>query len=178
MSQPGRPAPTIGSSGRAASGARARSRVATVQLVTFAVGEDLFAADVSSVERVLKLREASPVPNMPGWLLGMMAYRGGAVPLLDLRRRFELPEAGEAASDSRRIVVFVSPDGFTAAIVDSVLDVRGVDPAELEPPPPLVRGLAREYVRAVFRREGRLAILLDAARLLSSTERLALDRAG
>lgn len=154
------------------SGPQASRRAESVALVTFAVGEDLFAADVSSVERVLKPRDASPVPNMPEWLVGMMAYRGAAVPLLDLRRRFELPAI--AQSDSRRIVVFVSQEGFTAAIVDSVLDVRGVDPAELEPPPPLVRGLARDYVRAVFRREGRLAILLDAARLLSSTERLAL----
>lgn len=175
MSLPAKESGIAGPTRARASGAVPVRRSASVSLVTFAVGDDLFAADVSTVERVLKLRETSPVPNMPEWLIGMMAYRGSAVPLLDLRRRFELPEA--PASDSRRILVFVSPDGFTAAIVDSVLDVRGVDPAELEPPPPLVRGLAREYVRAVFRREGRLAILLDAARLLSSTERLALDPA-
>lgn len=144
-----------------------------VSLVTFALGEDLFAADVREVERVLKLREVSPVPNMPDWLLGMMTYRDVAVPLLDLRRRFELPPA--PAAEERRIVVFGDERGYTAAVVDRVLDVHAVDPDALEAPPPLVRGLAREYVRAVFQRDGRLTIVLDATRLLSATERLALQ---
>ena len=41
-----------------------------------------------------------------------------------------------------------------------------------------MRGLSREYVRAVFRRDGRIAILLDAERLLSATERLQLAPEG
>ena len=144
----------------------------SVPLVTFALGEHLFAADVREVERVLKVREVSPVPNTPDWLLGMMPHRDTAVPLLDLRRRFELPDA--TSLEERRMVIFGTADGYIAAVVDRVLDVKGVDPADLEAPPALVRGLAREYVRAVFRRDGCLTILLDAARLLSATERLAL----
>ena len=104
------------------------------------------------------------------WLL--MPYRDATVPLLDLRRRLELPDG--PASDERRIMIFVSAGGYVAAVVDRVLDVRGVPTQDLQPPPPLVRGLSREYVRAVFKRDGRIAILLDAERLLSATERIQL----
>ncbi|HLV26979.1 MAG TPA: chemotaxis protein CheW [Gemmatimonadales bacterium] len=153
----------------------AGARVETVPLVTFALGSDLLAADVRQVDRVIKLREVAPVPNTPDWLLGMMPYRDSTVPLLDLRRRLELPDA--PALEERRIMIFVAGSGFTAAVVDRVLDVRGVPVSDLEPPPPLVRGLSREYVRAVFRRDERIAIMLDADRLLSATERLQLAAA-
>jgi chemotaxis signal transduction protein len=51
-----------------------------------------------------------------------------------------------------------------------------VSDADLAPPPPLFRGLAGEYLRGIARRNGRLVIFLDVARLLSTTERLALQR--
>jgi purine-binding chemotaxis protein CheW len=154
------------------SGSGARARVETVPLVTFSLGDDLLAADVRQVERVVRAVDVTPAPNTPSWLLGLMAYRDSTVPVLDLRSRLELPDG--SPSDERRIMIFVAGGGYTAAVVDRVLDVRGVPAEELEPPPPLVRGLSREYVRAVFKRDGRIAILLDAERLLSATERLQL----
>lgn len=153
-------------------GSSARPRVETVPLVTFSLGDDLLAADVRQVERVVRSVDVAPAPNTPPWLLGMMPYRDSTVPVLDLRRRLELPDG--SPSDERRIMIFVAGGGFTAAVVDRVLDVRGVPAEELEPPPPLVRGLSRDYVRAVFKRDNRIAILLDAERLLSATERLQL----
>jgi purine-binding chemotaxis protein CheW len=95
------------------------------------------------------------------------------VPVLDLRWRFELAEAPVRAD--RKIVVFEGPDGWVAAVVDSVREVNAVDPALVAPPPPLFRGLAREYLVGVLQDGDRLVMVLDAARLLSSTERLELE---
>ncbi len=157
---------------RASAASRRTTGIERVPVVTFALGDDLFAMDVREVDRVIRLRELAPVPNMPEWMLGVLEYRGRIAPVLDLRARFELPAAPVSAD--RRTLICVVDGVYTGAVVDAVLDVRAIEVASIEPPPPLVRGLAREYVRGVFRRDDRLTILLHAARLLSATERLAL----
>ncbi|HVD05770.1 MAG TPA: hypothetical protein VNB89_07130, partial [Gemmatimonadaceae bacterium] len=59
----------------------------------------------------------------------------------------------------------------------AVLDVASLDAGKLAPPPPIFRGLAGEYLLGIVRREKRLVIFLDVARLLSTSERLVLERA-
>jgi len=154
--------------------AAASSPATAWQIVTFRLGEDLFAADIFSVERVLRHQAPTPVPNLPEWVEGVIEYHGRVVPVIDLRRRFELPP--RAAAAETRILVFNSGGEWIAAVVDAVLEVAAVSDADLAPPPPLFRGLAGEYLRGIARRNGRLVIFLDVARLLSTTERLALQR--
>ena len=145
------------------------------QIVTFRLGEDLFAADIHSVERVLRWQESTPIPNVPAWIEGVLEYQGRVVPVINLRRRFEMP-AREAANDTR-ILVFNTGGEWIAATVDAVLDVSGLELARVAPPPPLFRGLAGEYLKGIVRREARLVIFLDVDRLLSTNERLVLEQA-
>jgi purine-binding chemotaxis protein CheW len=145
------------------------------QIVTFQLGDDLFAADIFSVERVLRYRAPTPIPNVPNWIEGVIDYQERVVPVINLRRRFSLPEM--ALRPEARTLVFTVDDDWIAAVVDAVLDVSVLDTASLAPPPPLFRGLAGEYLRGVVRRGDRLVIFLDVARLLSTNERLVLDHA-
>jgi len=145
------------------------------KIVTFRLGEDLFAADIYAVERVLRYQAPRSVPNVPPWIEGVIEYLGRVVPVINLRRRFELPEVAVAAET--RILVFNAGGEWVAALVDAVLEVAALDQATLSPPPPLFRGLSAEYLRGIVRRKDRLVILLDVARLLSSSDRLTLERA-
>ena len=145
------------------------------QIVTFKLGDDLFAADIFSVERVLRYREPTPVPNAPPWLEGVTEYQSRVVPVVNLRARFGLPHA--PAVNETRMLVLTTEGTWVAAVVDSVLDVSTLDPARLAPPPPIFRGLAGEYLRGIVRRDERLVILLDVARLLTADERMTLLQA-
>ena len=145
------------------------------QIVTFRLGEDLFAADIYSVERVLRFQEPTPIPNVPAWIEGVIEYQGRVVPVINLRRRFEMPP--RAAANDTRILVFNTGGEWIAATVDAVLDVSSLDTARVAPPPPLFRGLAGEYIKGIVRREARLVIFLDVDRLLSTNERLLLEQA-
>jgi purine-binding chemotaxis protein CheW len=140
-----------------------------VQIVTFRVGGDFFAADVQAVERVLRYKQVTPVPNLPDWVAGVHEYQKRVVPVVDLRVRFELPR--ETPNADTRIIVFNTSSGWTGGIVDAVLDVSAIERGRLETPPPLLRGLAAEYLHGIARRDGQLVLLLDADRVLSSTER-------
>lgn len=144
-----------------------------LQLVTFRVGDDTFAADVFAVERVIEYQQPNAVPNAPDWIEGIIEYQSRVVPTINLRRRFELPEAKSAGA--RRIVVFSVEKEWMAAVVDSVQEVRTVDAAQISAPPPIFRGLPCEYIRGILREGEKLTICLEIARLLSTTERVMLQ---
>ena len=146
----------------------------TSQIVTFRLGDELFAADIFSVERVLRYTAPTPVPNVPEWIEGVIDYQGRVVPVINLRRRFEMSKA-PVASDARILVLTVD-DEWVAATVDGVLDVSALDPSRLAPPPPLFKGLTASYVRGVVRRGERLVVFLDVPNLFATDERIVLDR--
>ena len=144
------------------------------QIVTFRLGDELFAADIFSVERVLRYTPPTPVPNVPAWIDGVIDYQGRVVPVIDLRKRFELPEAPVPADG--RILVLTVDGEWVAVTVDGVLDVSLLDPSRLALPPALFRGLAAGYLRGVVRRDERLVVFLDVARLFATDERIVLER--
>jgi purine-binding chemotaxis protein CheW len=151
----------------------APARAAASQIVTFRIGDELFAADIFSVERVLRYTPPTPVPNVPRWIEGVIDYQGRVVPVINLRRRFELPDA--PVPGEGRILVLAVDDEWVAATVDGVLDVSALDASKVAPPPTLFRGLSAGFVRGVVRRGDRLVVLLDVARLFSTDERIVLE---
>ena len=149
-----------------------------LQVVTFRVGDDHFATDIFSVERVLRFAPPRPIPNVPAWLEGVIDYRGRVVPVIDLRSRFELPAA--PSRESARILVLVVGGDWVGAIVDGVREVTTITADQVEAPPSLFKGLARKYLRGLVRpaEEGeQVLVVLDVAELLTARERIVLDHA-
>jgi purine-binding chemotaxis protein CheW len=146
-----------------------------VKLVTFRLGQDVFAADVSSVERVLRYTAASSVPDVPAWIAGVLEHHSGVMPVVDLRQRVELTDL--AVTPETRILVLATSAGPVGAVVDAVLAVTSVPAGSISAPPPLFRGLAAEFVRGIAKLDDRLAVILDVDRVLSSADRIVLDQA-
>lgn len=144
-----------------------------VQVVVFRVGGQDFAFNIFHVQRILPYERPAPLPKAPPFLEGVLQVQGKVVPVIDLRRRFELPRA-EVGEETRMMVLDV--DGASVgAVVDVVREVLRVPASAITPPPPVVRGLAAEYIQGIIALAGRTIILLQTARLLTSKERIALD---
>ena len=159
-------------------GGSGAKHVERTQLVTFHVGDDLFAADIFAVERVLRFSPPRAIPNVPAWIEGVIDYGGRVVPVIDLRARFELGAA--AHRDSARILVVVAGEDWIGAIVDSVNEVLTVTNDQLAPPPAIFKGLAKQYLRAIVRskiEDGPVIVVLDVAQLLTARERIVLEQA-
>ena len=146
------------------------------KLVTFRLGDDLFAADIFSVERVLRYEAPTSVPDMPDYIEGVIDYQQRVVPIVNLRLRFELPKIEVRAET--RILILHGGGEWIGIVVDAVTAVTSFDPASVAPPPKMFRGLAGQYLKGIVRMGEKLVILLDVEKLLSSTERIALERAG
>jgi purine-binding chemotaxis protein CheW len=147
----------------------------TAKIVWFRLGSDYFAVDIFAVERVLRYQTPTAVPNVPEWIEGVIEYQGRVLPVVNLRRRFQLPAV--PATAETRVLVLKSGSEWVGAVVDAVLEVASFDEALLSPPPALFRGLASEYLRGIVRLGDRLLIFLEVERLLSSDEWLTLERA-
>jgi len=146
-----------------------------IQLVSFRVGPQEFAFDILQVERILRHATPSPLPKAPDFLEGVVPYEGGVVPVVDLRKRFELD--APLREETRLMVVDVG-DQRIGVLVDEVREVLRVDSTTISAPGPMVSGLAAAYIAGIVTRPGRTIIILNARKLLSATERMALTGIG
>ncbi|HJP56767.1 MAG TPA: chemotaxis protein CheW [Gemmatimonadales bacterium] len=145
-----------------------------IQVVTFRVGPQEFALDISQVERILRYEKPAALPRAPEFLEGVVRYEGSAIPVVDLRKRLEL----EAAITEETRLMVLSLDGQRIGmLVDQVREVIRVDSTTITAPPPMVRGLAATYIAGIITEGERTVVLLNALRLLTSTERQALQAA-
>jgi purine-binding chemotaxis protein CheW len=136
-----------------------------LQLVSFSVGEELFAVDILSVQEINRMLELTKVPQSPEGIEGIINLRGRIIPVLDLRIHFHLT-ASDLDEQSRIIVVEVLGNtiGF---IVDSVHEVLRIDRSIVEPTPQMTTSIDASYVAGVAKLDGELLILLDLDQLLS-----------
>ena len=146
-----------------------------IQIVTFRVGPQEFALDILQVERILRYEKPAVLPKAPVFLEGVISFAGSAVPVVDLRKRLELPAP---IREETRLMVLSLDQQRIGVLVDEVREVLRVDSTEIAAPPPMVRGLAATYIAGILQHAERTIVVLNALRLLSSTERLALSGIG
>ncbi len=146
------------------------------RFVTFRLGAQLFAADIEVVERILRCEAVRAIPEMPPWMEGVIDHSGAVVPVIDLRRRFNMdaPPPGPQT----RLMICTTGAAQAALVVDAVLDVRAVPRDEIVTAPPIFRGLGGEYLKGLTRRMGELVVILDFDRVLSFAGDLHLEEPG
>jgi len=145
------------------------------QLVVFELANEYYGVDISGVESIIKLQEITAVPHAPDFVEGVTNLRGTVLPVIDLRRRFNLP-AADHNGDTRIVVVDV--DGSKVGmIVDAVTEVLRVSDEAIEPPSPLVVTINSAFITGIAKMENRLVILIDLGRVLSLDEKAELQTA-
>ena len=138
----------------------AASTRAMLDVLRFRLGAERYAIDTRHAIEVHALRQLAPVPCCPPHIVGVVNARGRMLPVVDLRRFFELPEAGLA--DLHR-VIHVQAEGLELGLLaDMGLDTFELDPAALHPPPATLGGARGEYVLGVTAEP---LILLDVERI-------------
>lgn len=138
-----------------------------LQLVGFRVGAEEFAINILQVQEIIRSQQLTRVPNSPDYMEGVMNLRGKIIPVIALRKRFGLALA--APDKQNRIVVVEIQGNVLGFIVDAVSEVLRLAADTVEPPP-RIGAVEREYVSGVGKFGDRLLILLDADRLMSSSE--------
>ena len=112
----------------------------TGQFLTFVLAEEEYGVDILKVQEIKGWEEATPIPNSPDYVLGVINLRGTIVPILDLRTRFGLSKR-ELGRTTVVIVLRIEDEDRTqivGLVVDAVSDVFNFKPEQLRPFPDLV----------------------------------------
>jgi len=145
------------------------------QLVVFNVGDEVYGVDTSQVQEIIRMQSITHVPGAPEFVEGVINLRGRIIPVIDLHQRFGLE--GAQLSKASRIVVVETDGQVVGMVVDAVSEVLRIPVDCVEPPSPIVTGLDSEYIRGIAKLEGRLIILLQIDKVLTSEQRAILQSA-
>jgi len=140
------------------------------QLVNFKIENEEFGVNIEEVQEIIRLPEITKVPQAPFFVEGVINLRGDVLPVIDLRKRFDL-EATRKTNATRIVVVNVEGK-TTGIIVDSVSEVLRLPKDSIEPPPPIVAGIEAKYLRGIGKLDNgkRLLILLNHKEILTLRE--------
>ena len=132
--------------------------------MTFNLLKEEFGVEINSVQEIIRAADITPVPGAPSHVRGVINLRGKIIPVVDLRRRFSLPEAD--SSDEQRIVVVELGPKRIGMLVDSVSQVIKVPAGVVEEMPDEAINVDENYIKGVGKFNNRLIIILDLNRSL------------
>ncbi|MDA8164502.1 MAG: chemotaxis protein CheW [Desulfobacteraceae bacterium] len=144
-----------------------------IEMVELLLDRERYGVESPLVNEVVPLREHTPIPCTPAFVLGIVNIRGRIVSLLDLKKFFGLPEKGLA--DRNRVVVLRGEGMEFGLLADAVLGTRRLLLEELQPGLPTLTGVRGEYLKGIAA-DG--AILLDARKMLTDRAMVVREEVG
>lgn len=142
-------------------------------IVVFSLDEPRYALDLSTVERVVRAVEITPLPKAPEIVLGVINLKGQIIPVIDVRKRFRLPEREMSVDD--RFIIAGTSRRLVALAADSVAGVRAIENREVVSAEEALPFAA--YIQGVAKVEGDLVLIYDLDQFLSLDEERMLDAA-
>jgi len=140
--------------------------------LTFQLGSEEFAIQVLRVREIMGVQEITAVPQTASYVKGVINLRGKVIPVVDLRLKFGLPEL-EYTQRTCIIVVQVQAETEKlpiGVIVDAVSEVLTLQAGEIEDTPDFGNGVSTPYLLGMAKIKGKVKILLDIDRVLSSQD--------
>jgi purine-binding chemotaxis protein CheW len=144
----------------------------TTQYLTFKLGDEVFALDISKVREVLDFTTVTKVPQTPDFMRGVINLRGNVVPVVDMRLKFGLSQT-EKTVNTCVIITEIEVDGETTvvgAMADSVQEVLDLEPDEIEPPPRIGTKLDTDFIRGMGKHNDQFIIILNIDKAFSADE--------
>ncbi len=139
------------------------------QYLTFILADEEYGVDILRVQEIKGWNGATPIPNTPDHIMGVINLRGTIVPIIDLRRRFGM-ESVEFGPMTVVIVLRVQGEErerTMGIVVDAVSEVYNVKPDEMKPPPDLGDAIETQFIQGMATVDEKMVILLNIDRLLS-----------
>ena len=144
----------------------------TLQYLTFGLGEEVFALETGSVREVIELVPVTRIPKTPPFMRGVINLRGHAVPVVDLRIKFDMPTAHDTVNTCI-IIVDVEVEGencYMGAIVDSVREVFEMTSDQINPPPRMGTSIRADFIRGMGKQNEEFIMILDIGKVFSPEE--------
>jgi len=144
-----------------------------IQLVVFTLDGRRYALHLAVVECSLRMVDISPLPKAPDIVLGVINVQGRVLPVMNIRKRFQLPERDVSPDD--QLIVARTSRRAVALAVDAVHGLVDRADQEIIAVGEILPGV--KYVEGVMKLEDGLVLVHDIDRFLSLEEDRALNAA-
>jgi purine-binding chemotaxis protein CheW len=141
-----------------------------LEVVEFLLAYESYGVESLYVREVHPLKELTPLPCMPPFVLGIINVRGQILSVIDLKRFFGLPEKG--LTDRNKVIVLHDDTMAFGILADAILGVRSIPLATIQPSLPTLTGIRAAYLKGVT---GERLVILDAAKLLADKAPIVLE---
>jgi purine-binding chemotaxis protein CheW len=144
------------------------TQVARDEFLSFRLGGEEYAIDILQVQEIRAHEPVTRIAHAPDFIKGVINLRGSIVPIVDLRLKFAL-----ACADYDRFTVVIILNiahRVMGVVVDAVSDVVALAPGEIRPAPQISGSIDSGFIRGLAPVDGRMLIIVDIARLMTSRE--------
>ncbi|MDR1957518.1 MAG: chemotaxis protein CheW [Planctomycetaceae bacterium] len=141
--------------------------------LTFRLGNEDYGIEIRYVTEIVGMQKITEVPDMPGFMKGVVNLRGQVIPVLDMRLRFNMESR---SYDERTCIVVVNINAAQVGlVVDTVNEVRNICEEQISPPPRTAGAASAQYIQGMGKVGEDVIILLEGQRLLFEQEIAALN---
>jgi purine-binding chemotaxis protein CheW len=133
-----------------------------IEVLEFRLAQERYAIESRFVQEVHSLKELTPVPCTPPFVVGIVNVRGRIVPVFELKKFLDLPERG--LTDLHYILLVRGNDCEVGLLVDVIVGLRSISFDELQPTLPTLTGVRSDCLKGVTPEP---VIVLDLERILS-----------
>lgn len=140
----------------------------TTNLVTFRLGSGEYAIDIMQAKEIIKMEKITLIPNAPYFVEGVINLRGNIIPIIDLKKRFNLEES--EGDKNTGIIIAKIEDVDMGIMIDSVSKVVSMANSDIQPPPSMLQGIGQRYIKGVGKMEDKLLVVLDLDKLFTNEE--------
>jgi purine-binding chemotaxis protein CheW len=126
---------------------RAAAGGSMLDLLEFRLATERYALETRHVQEVHPLRELTPLPCTPPFVLGIVNVRGRILPVIDMKKFFDLPDRG--LTDLHRIILVRGGDLEFGILADVIVGVRSLPSDSLQPSLPTLSGVRADYLKGV-----------------------------
>ena len=143
------------------------------KIVLFSLDEPRYALYLSTVERVVRAVEITPLPKAPDIVLGVINFQGEIIPVIDIRVRFHLPGRERDLED--QFIIAHTSKRLVVLAVDSVAGVYEIDTPQIVE----VEGAFpyTDYISGIAKVDTRIILITDLEKFLSLDEEIILNKA-
>lgn len=133
-----------------------------VQLITFSLGAETYGLESAYISEVYPLKDFTPLPGVPAFILGIINVRGHIIPVIDLKKLFNLPEQG--ITELNKVMILQDELMEFGILADVVHGTLGVEEDDIITAPHTLTGIGEEYMKGITREN---LIILNAEKLLT-----------
>lgn len=143
-----------------------------LDIVEFRLAAENYGAESKYIREIYPLRDFTPVPGTPSFVLGLANVRGQILSVIDLKKFFNLPGIG--LGELNKIIVVRNETMEFGILADTITGARKIPLEDILESPPTISGIGAQYLKGITKE--RLCVL-DLENILSDT-RMIVDQHG